>query len=142
MCITMSQKIPKVVLAETDDDIAVLLLGSFKMSGFAAWRAASAEARLSKIRELGGGLEAVVICGQLASDRGVMLIINIKRINPKIKILVIAERSEEENKTRVLDYGADEFVLKPVSIESIITKINALLVEEAVATSSTAATRR
>jgi DNA-binding response OmpR family regulator len=59
-----------------------------------------------------------------------MLIVNIKRTNRSIKILVAAERNEEEKKTRVLDYGANEFVLKPLGLETIVQKLNTILAEE------------
>ena len=45
-----------------------------------------------------------------------MLIIKVKRVNPNIKIMVLAE--DETDKTRVLEYGADEFAVKPISAES------------------------
>jgi DNA-binding response OmpR family regulator len=40
--------------------------------------------------------------------------------------LAIAE--DENEKTRVLDYGADGFTTKPISVETIVNKISALLV--------------
>ncbi len=52
---------------------------------------------------------------EIAADRAAKLILNIKRINKDAKILVIA--GEDSSKTRILDYGADEFTLKPVSSE-------------------------
>lgn len=67
----------------------------------------------------------------VASNRTAMLIVNIKRLNSKIKVFVIADRYLEETKTRILDYGADEFVLKPISIHSVIEKVNLLLLEAA-----------
>jgi DNA-binding response OmpR family regulator len=61
-----------------------------------------------------------------------MLITNIKKIsNGRIKVFVIAERYLGETKARVLDYGANEFVLKPISLNSIVEKVNMLLLENA-----------
>jgi DNA-binding response OmpR family regulator len=54
-----------------------------------------------------------------------MLIVKIKTINPDIKIYVVAE--DETIKTRVLDYGADEFMTKPIGIETIVYKMMMLL---------------
>jgi DNA-binding response OmpR family regulator len=42
--------------------------------------------------------------------------------------VVLAE--EQTDKTRVLDYGAEEFLTKPISAESIIDKVNTLLLKE------------
>ena len=41
---------------------------------------------------------------------------NIKKMNLNIKVLVI--RDENSDTTMVLDYGADEFALKPMSPEN------------------------
>jgi DNA-binding response OmpR family regulator len=63
----------------------------------------------------------MVVDGQIAEDRGAMLIVNARRINKNIAILVIAD--EDSAKTRVLDYGADEFAVKPMSTENIADKV-------------------
>ncbi|MFL6379197.1 MAG: hypothetical protein ACJ72R_17285 [Nitrososphaeraceae archaeon] len=57
-----------------------------------------------------------------------MLIVKIKRINSHIKICVVAE--DETEKTRVLDYGADEFMTKPIGIETIVYKMMILLTKK------------
>jgi DNA-binding response OmpR family regulator len=57
-----------------------------------------------------------------------MLIVKIKRISSDIKICVVAE--DETDKTRVLDYGADEFMTKPIGIETIVYKMMILLTKK------------
>ena len=59
-----------------------------------------------------------------------MLIVNIKKINNNIKVLVIVD--EDSNKTRMFDYGANEFTLKPMSPENVADKVLMLLSREAV----------
>ena len=54
-----------------------------------------------------------------------MVIVRVKRINPDIKILAVAD--DESEKTRVLDYGADGFTTKPISVETIVDKVSTLL---------------
>ena len=68
----------------------------------------------------------MLLNGKIAAERGTRVIVEAKRINPDIKILAIAE--DENEKTRVLDYGADGFTTKPISVETIVNKISALLV--------------
>jgi DNA-binding NarL/FixJ family response regulator len=50
-----------------------------------------------------------------------MLIVNIKRINPETKVLVIGE--DESKKIKMYEYGADEVVLMPLSPTDIADKI-------------------
>jgi DNA-binding response OmpR family regulator len=99
------------------------------MEGYMPHQAKTAEECLAKVKELGGKLDAIVIDGRLASDRGKMLIVNIRSMDRKAKIFVLAERFEVQNKTRVLDYGADEFTIKPLSINTLVSKVNMLLLQ-------------
>lgn len=55
-----------------------------------------------------------------------MLIVKVKRKKPTVKIIVVANKNGI--KTRVLDYGADEFVLKPISAENLTNKMITQLV--------------
>src|SRR5215217_2608164 len=80
---------------------------------------------LNKLNELEGKVDVIFVNGKIAEDRGAMLIVKIKTINSDIKVCVVAE--DETIKTRVLDYGADEFMTKPIGIETIVYKMMMLL---------------
>jgi DNA-binding response OmpR family regulator len=67
----------------------------------------------------------LLLDGAIAADRGAMVIVNAKRISPNIKILAVAD--DESEKTRVLDYGADGFTTKPISVETIVNRVSAIL---------------
>jgi DNA-binding response OmpR family regulator len=60
--------------------------------------------------------------GTIASDRSVMLILNVKRVNKNVKVFVLADRNLSEEKTRIMDYGADEFAVKPLNMKSRVIK--------------------
>jgi DNA-binding response OmpR family regulator len=70
-------------------------------------------------------VDIVFVDGKIAADRSAILIIKVKRINSNIRILALAE--DENDKTRVLDYGADEFATKPISAETIVDKVSGML---------------
>jgi DNA-binding response OmpR family regulator len=80
---------------------------------------------LKKFKELDNKVDVVLVNGRIAADRGAMLIANIKKLSLKIKIFALADN--ENNKTRVLDYGADEFAIKPISPTTVVEKTTALL---------------
>lgn len=88
---------------------------------------------MNKIKELEDKVDFVFVDGKIAADRGAVLIIKVKKINSDIKIVVLAE--EQTDKTRVLDYGAEEFITKPISAESIIDKVNSLLLKKEIGSS-------
>jgi DNA-binding response OmpR family regulator len=80
---------------------------------------------LNKVNELDGKVDIVFADGKIAANRGAMLIIKVKRVNSNIKIMVLAE--DETDKTRVLEYGAEEFATKPISAESVVDKVYSML---------------
>ena len=54
-----------------------------------------------------------------------MLIVNVKRINPNTKILVI--KDEESDETKMYEYGADEVALMPLSPIDVTDKLILLI---------------
>jgi DNA-binding response OmpR family regulator len=118
-----------IIIVDEDKDVNSVLSASLRLKGFEVYKAFTAEECLNKLHELEGKVDAIFINGKIAADRGLMLIVKIKKINSNVKICVVAE--DENDKTRVLDYGADEFAKKPLSIESIVDKITILLLRKA-----------
>ena len=74
-------------------------------------------------------VDVVIIGAKFAMDRDAMLIVNIKKLNMDIKILAVGDESTD--KTRIIDYGTDEFALKPLSMENVADKAFMLIAREA-----------
>jgi DNA-binding response OmpR family regulator len=115
----------RILTADDNRDVTLLVAATFGLKGYEVYKTYSAEECLSKLQELEGKVDVMFLDGKIAADRGAMVIVKTKRINPDIKILVVAD--DESEKTRVLGYGADGFTTKPVSVETIADKVSALL---------------
>ena len=113
------------IVVDDDRDVNLVLSAILKLKKFDVHKAYDANECLNKLNKLGRKVDVVCINGKIAADRGAMLIVKIKRINSDIKICVVAE--DESDKTRILDYGADEFMTKPIGIETIVYKMMMLL---------------
>ena len=116
-----------IILVEDDIDVSNILAGHFTLTKFKVFKAKSAEACLDKLKELDYKVDIVFVNGAIAADRGPMLIVNIRKVSNEIKIFALAEN--ENNKTRVLDYGADEFAIKPISPTTVVEKVSMLLMK-------------
>ena len=127
----MQNKIPHVIVCDDDAELNSFIRNHFKLDGYETHQALSAQECIDKLTELGDIIDAITVNGTIASDRSVMLILNAKRINKNVKVLVLADRGLSEDKTRIMDYGADEFAVKPLSMESLINKVNLTLLEAA-----------
>lgn len=116
-----------IILVEDDVDVTNILAGHFTLTKFKVFKAQSAKACLDKLKELDYKVDVVFVNGAIAADRGPMLIVNIRKVSHEIKIFALAEN--ENNKTRVLDYGADEFAIKPISPTTVVEKVSMLLMK-------------
>ena len=121
---------PRVFIIQENQDANLVLNGILWLKGCEPFKFTNGNDCLEKLNEMEGKVDVVIIGGSIACDRNLMLIVNIKKINNNIKVLVIAE--EDSDKTRILGYGADEFTLKPMSPENVGDKVLMLLSREAV----------
>jgi DNA-binding response OmpR family regulator len=120
-----------VIVCDDDPELNSFMRNFFKLDSYETHQALSAQECIDKLAELGDTIDAITVDGKIASDRSAMLILNAKRMNRKVKVFVLADRGLSEDKTRIMDYGADEFAVKPLSMESLINKVNMKLLEAA-----------
>ncbi len=132
----MQNKIPHVIVCDDDVELNSFIRSHFKLDGYETHQALSAKECLDKLAKLGDIVDVITVNGTIASDRSIMFILNVKSTNRNVKVFVLADRGLSENKTRIMDYGADEFAVKPLSMESLINKVNMKLLEEAAKSSS------
>jgi len=119
-----------IILVEDDIDVSNILAGHFNLAKFKVHKTSSAMECLAKLKELNNRVDIILINGSIAADRGPLLIVNIRKLNLDVKIFALAEN--ENSKTRVLDYGADEFAVKPISPTTVVEKISMLLMKKPV----------
>ena len=119
-----NQKI-RILTADDHKDVNTLISATLVLKGYEVYKTYSAEECISKLEEFKDKVNVLLLNGTIAADRGAMVIVKAKRISPNVKILAVADNENE--KTRVLDYGADGFTTKPISVETIVNKISALL---------------
>ena len=125
----MQNKTPHVIVCDDDAELNLFMRNHFKLDGYETHQALSAQECIDKLAELGHKIDAITVNGKIASDRSAMLILNVKRMNRNVKVFVLADKGLSEDKTRIMDYGADEFAVKPLSMESLINKVNIQLIE-------------
>ena len=122
----MSFQKPNVfIVYNNNDDINAILAGIFWLKGFEPFKFTNGKECLKKFREMDGNVDAVVINQEIVLDNDLMLIVNIKRINPHTKIFVIAE--EESDKTKMYEYGADGVASMPLSPKDVSDKLLLLI---------------
>jgi DNA-binding response OmpR family regulator len=125
----MQNKTPHVIVCDNDPELNSFMRNHFKLDGYETHQALSLRECIDKLAEMGNTIDAITVDGKIASDRSAMLILNAKSMNKNVKVFVLADNDLSEEKTRIMDYGADEFATKPLSMESLINKVNIQLLE-------------
>lgn len=118
----------RILIVEEDKDICSLLAATCGLQGFETIKTDSSDTCLDAIKNSEEKLDVVIMSGKIAEDKGALLILKIKEIDPIIKIIALIDN--ESNKTRILEYGADDFVVKPVSAETVLDKVTVILARE------------
>jgi DNA-binding response OmpR family regulator len=113
------------IVYNNNDDINAILAGIFWLKGFEPFKFTNGKECLKRFREMDGNVDAIVINQEIVLDNDLMLIVNIKRINPHTKIFVIAE--EESDKTKMYEYGADGVASMPLSPKDVSDKLLLLI---------------
>jgi two-component system response regulator ArlR len=117
---------PLVLIVDEDKIVVNYLYALFKLSGYEVNIAFSASECLRFLEQFDpSNIDAALLDGKIAEDRGAMVVSRIKQLNKDIKILVVANNDNPKN--IILEYGADDFVIKPVSGETLLSKINMLI---------------
>ncbi len=126
----MDLKKPRLILALDNEDSSAMMAGVLWMKGCDVYKAKSADDCIALMEKVDSKVDVVVVSAEIALDRNAMLIVNIKRKNLDTKVLAIGDESSD--KTRIIDYGADEIALKPLSPENVADKVLMLLARQTV----------
>ncbi len=117
---------PVVLIVDEDKILVNYLYALFKLSGYEVIMAFSSNECLRFLEQSNRSkIDAALVDGKIAEDRGAMVVSKIKQLNKDIRILVVANNDNPKN--IILEYGADDFIIKPVGGETLLSKINMLI---------------
>jgi hypothetical protein len=78
-----------VFIIHKSNDVNSLLAGTFWIKGFEPFKFTNGYEGLTRYREMDGKVDAIVVEHEIALDNDLLLITNIKRINPNTQVLVV-----------------------------------------------------
>ena len=131
----MSEKswVPKIMVIEDNRDVNTYIAGLLVLKGATVHKIHTYDECLKVLQELKWDIDAAILNGNMAMERGGAIISKIKQGNDKISILTIAE--DDADKAKLLDLGSDDFGKKPLSGESVVDKVLMLLTKKYAASS-------
>jgi len=115
---------PRILIVEDDAHIRRLLRVAVERAGYAVTEAATAREALSAADI---DKPELVLLDLGLPDRDGDVVIRRVRKESTVPILVISARSQEADKVRALEIGADDYVTKPFGLEELRARVAALL---------------
>jgi two-component system response regulator RegX3 len=111
----------RLLVIEDDDAIAVPLVGELERAGYQVERAATGVEALRHVP----GAELVLLDLGLPDMDGSEVCRQIRSVSA-VPIIVISARGEESDQVLGLELGADDYVVKPFGMRSLIARIRAV----------------
>ena len=116
---------PKTVLVVEDDPaLALGLIDSLEFEGYRVVHANNGTDAISQAAA--EDIDCIVLDLMLPDMNGYAVCETIRRTDPMTPILMLTARSQEADKIRGLDVGADDYVTKPFSVGELIARLRAL----------------
>jgi DNA-binding response OmpR family regulator len=121
----MSDRPPRVLVVEDDQEIAQVLLRSLRMEGYEARASYDGEAALADAREFTPDL--VILDLGLPKLDGVEVARALRKDGGDVPILMLTARDAVEARVEGLDAGADDYLVKPFERQELLARLRALL---------------
>ena len=113
----------KILILEDDPQVAQLLQVALEQKGHSAVWASNGEEALKHLP----GADLLALDLGLPDVDGVDFLNRVRSIRPRLPVLVLTAKDDEETKVYCLEIGADDYMTKPFSVLEFVARINALL---------------
>ena len=114
----------RILVIEDEPDIARGLRDALEFEGFEVTTAGLGREGIKSLRERGADL--VVLDLMLPDINGFTVCEEMRQSHPVVPIIMLTARSQETDKIRGLEAGADDYVTKPFSVGELIARIGAI----------------
>ena len=118
---------PHILVVEDEEPLLQLLRYNFERAGYAFEAIADGDAAHTRLKEIVPDL--LLLDWTLPGLSGIELCRHLRRMatTQSLPIILLTARGEETDKVRGLETGADDYVVKPFSINELIGRVAAVL---------------
>jgi len=119
------QQPPKILVVEDDPSIQLGVRMNLEREGYAVTVAEDGATGLDALRT--GGFDLLILDVMLPKLNGYELLRSKLQEAIPTPVLVLSARTDDEDKVRGLDLGADDYVTKPFSVPELLARVRAAL---------------
>jgi DNA-binding response OmpR family regulator len=121
----MSNTLPRVMVVEDDETIALGLTAALRHAGYDVRRYDRAEIALDELKDWEPHL--MVLDRMLPGVDGLTALKYIRASSPGLQVIMLTAKGTEADRVEGLDAGADDYVPKPFSIKELLARVRARL---------------
>src|SRR5262245_38694533 len=114
-----------ILLVEDDAPLAMGLCDTLEFEGFKVVHAKTGKEGVAHAK--GSHPDCIILDLMLPDLNGYQVCTEVRRHDARVPILMLTARSQESDKIRGLDAGADDYVTKPFSVGELVARVRALL---------------
>jgi DNA-binding response OmpR family regulator len=114
----------RILIVEDEPDIARGLHDALDFEGFDVATVGTGGEGISYVREQTPDL--VILDLMLPDQNGFVVCEQIRQSHPTLPVIMLTARSQEADKIRGLEVGADDYVTKPFSVGELVARIGAI----------------
>jgi DNA-binding response OmpR family regulator len=115
----------KVLLAEDDNDLAFVIKDSLQEEGFEVVHAPDGEAAWNQFQKT--GFDICLLDVNMPVRDGFSVAKKIRQQSDMVPILFITAKSLEQDRIKGFQLGADDYIIKPFSIQELIMRMDVFL---------------
>ena len=121
-----------ILVVEDDPHLQQLMAVFLRRNGFEVTRAKDGE---DALRHMESALPDLVICDiMMPRMDGFALTQDLREAYPNLPILMVTARETMEDKRTAFSLGADDYMVKPIELDELLLRVNALLRRSRIAT--------
>jgi len=117
-------EIKRILIIEDEPDIVRGLTDALEFEGFAVRSSSNGEDGLDTAREFNP--DCVLLDLMLPDQNGYAVCEALRAEDPVMPIVMLTAKTQESDKIRGFEVGADDYVTKPFSVAELIARINAI----------------
>jgi two-component system OmpR family response regulator len=121
----MSQAKHRILVVEDEEGILSLLEETLRIAGFDPITANSGAQALTLTRK--ESIDLVLLDINLPLLDGFQVLTKIRQTHPSMPVIMLTARRDKRDVIEGFNLGADDYVVKPFSVEEVILRVNALL---------------
>jgi len=115
----------RVLITEDDQSLAEALRFALGQAGYAVDRVSNGAAADEALK--GDVFGLLILDLGLPKVDGFEVLKRLRRRNPTMPVLILSGREKPEEKVLALDLGADDYIVKPFSLNELLARVRALL---------------